>query len=75
MIVLPVVGAILFLLVLVLTTQRRAERAVRGAAWIRTEDVFEDPRSGRTVRVWIDPGDGSTHYVPERPRPARETGK
>lgn len=30
--------------------------------WVATEEVFRDPSSGRVMRVWIDPTDGSRHY-------------
>lgn len=39
------------------------------AAWQPTEESFRDPSSGALMRVWIDPGDGSRHYVPDSPRP------
>jgi len=42
-----------------------ADRAP-GARWERTDEVIKDPVTGRVVRVWIDPADGSRHYVPER---------
>jgi hypothetical protein len=67
-----VVGILLVLLGMVLTRQRRTAGRVRGARWVKTDEVFEDPRSGRTVRVWIDPADGSSHYVPEGPRRRKE---
>jgi len=37
-----------------------------GARWERTDEVIRDPFTGRVVRVWVDPADGSRHYVPER---------
>jgi hypothetical protein len=30
--------------------------------WIATDEVFRDPSTGRVMRVWIDPSDGSRHY-------------
>jgi hypothetical protein len=30
--------------------------------WIATAEVFRDPSTGRVMRVWIDPTDGSRHY-------------
>jgi hypothetical protein len=34
--------------------------------WQPTGERFRDPRSGRIMRVWVDPG-GGRHYVPENP--------
>ena len=48
---------------------RHGESAAPHASWERTEEVFRDPSSGRIMRVWHDPVDGSRHYVPE-PSPA-----
>ena len=31
----------------------------------RSEDVFIDPTSSRTMRVWVDPGNGERRYVAE----------
>ncbi|MGH9062659.1 MAG: DUF1707 domain-containing protein, partial [Acidimicrobiales bacterium] len=38
-----------------------------GAApgWQPTPEVFRDPTTGRVMRVWVDPADGSRHYVGE----------
>lgn len=33
--------------------------------WQRTDELFRDPSSGRLMRVWIDPADGTRHYVPD----------
>lgn len=41
------------------------ESPVPAGHWEPTEEVFRDPSSGRRMRVWIDPGDASRHYVPE----------
>lgn len=38
------------------------------ASWRPTEETFRDPSSGAVMRVWIDPVDGSRHYVPEAHR-------
>lgn len=32
--------------------------------WVATAEVFRDPTTGRVMRVWIDPTDGSRHYGP-----------
>jgi hypothetical protein len=31
----------------------------------RTDEVFDDPTTGRRVRVWFDPATGDRHYEPE----------
>jgi hypothetical protein len=48
-----------------LTLGRHGESPVPAGHWEPTEEVFRDPSSGRRMRVWIDPGDASRHYVPE----------
>lgn len=30
--------------------------------WVATAEVFRDPTTGRVMRVWVDPTDGSRHY-------------
>ena len=30
--------------------------------WVATGEVFRDPTSGRVMRVWVDPTDGTRHY-------------
>jgi hypothetical protein len=35
--------------------------------WVATEERFRDPSSGRVMRVWIDPTDGSRHYAQAGP--------
>ncbi|MGH3279053.1 MAG: DUF1707 SHOCT-like domain-containing protein [Trebonia sp.] len=53
--------------------QRRGLLSRRGHAevtrpapgWVRTDERFRDPSSGVVMRVWLDPGDGSRHYVPD----------
>jgi hypothetical protein len=47
--------------------RRRRRRHGEGdgvrAHWIATDEVFRDPTSGRVMRVWVDPTDGSRHYA------------
>ena len=31
----------------------------------RSDEVFIDPTSSRTMRVWVDPGNGERRYVAE----------
>ncbi len=45
--------------------KRHGESPSAAPTWQRTDEVFRDPSSSRIMRVWIDPDDGSRHYVPE----------
>jgi len=59
---------ILVIVVLVLINvgiRRYGERDRPQGGWQRTPEVFRDPSTGRMMRVWVDPDDGSRHYVPE----------
>jgi hypothetical protein len=47
---------------------RRGQAPARGANWVRTEERFRDPGTGKIMRVWIDPADQSRHYLPEDER-------
>jgi hypothetical protein len=49
-------------------SRRRHAQADRpGSGWVPTSERFRDPASRQIVRVWVDPADGSRHYVPEPP--------
>jgi uncharacterized protein DUF1707 len=39
--------------------------AVPGPGWTPTAERFRDPSTKKIMRVWIDPADGSRHYVPD----------
>ncbi len=45
--------------------RRRGESGIPGAGWISTTERFRDPSTRRVMRVWIDPSDGSRHYIAE----------
>jgi hypothetical protein len=61
-----VVGAALLVaIVMSFFVRRHAESAVPAEGWQRTDEVFVDPTTERRMRVWVDPGDGSRHYVVE----------
>ena len=60
------VAIVLFSLVRIQRLKRRAVDQVPGARWQRTDEVIKDPFTDQVVRVWIDPHDGSRHYVPDR---------
>lgn len=42
-----------------------AESAHPSPGWVQTSERFRDPSSGQIMRVWVDPADGSRHYVPD----------
>jgi Domain of unknown function (DUF1707) len=44
--------------------RRHGEGAPVQEHWVATGEVFRDPTSGRVMRVWVDPTDGSRHYAP-----------
>ena len=48
-----------------LNLRRHGESSVPAGNWRRTDEVFRDPSSGRLMRAWVDPVDGTRHYVPE----------
>jgi hypothetical protein len=50
-----------------LQLRRHGESPVPASHWQSTSEVFRDPSSGRVMRVWLDPVDGSRHYVPDQP--------
>lgn len=68
MIGLVIVGAIAVVAVVgYFQLHRHGESAVAAPGWQPTPESFRDPSTGRLMRVWMDPADGSRHYVPERP--------
>ena len=46
--------------------RRHGESEVPAEGWQRTDEVFVDPTTNRRMRVWIDPLDGTRHYVGDR---------
>jgi hypothetical protein len=57
--------AVLVAAVMSFFVRRHGESSAPAGDWQRTEEVFVDPTSGRRMRVWLDPVDGSRHYVAE----------
>lgn len=45
--------------------RRHGESQTPADGWQRTDEVFVDPTTERRMRVWVDPVDGSRHYVAE----------
>ena len=46
-------------------SRRHAETARPAPGWVPTAERFRDPSSRVIMRVWVDPADGSRHYVPD----------
>jgi hypothetical protein len=70
MVGLLIAAAILVVLVAVsLGIRRHGESDRAQPGWRATDEVFRDPTTDRIMRVWVDPADGSRHYVPEGQRP------
>jgi hypothetical protein len=44
--------------------RRRGESSRPRPGWRQTDEVFKDPSTKRTMRVWVDDA-GTRHYVPE----------
>ena len=64
MILLVVIAALVVLFVATWTVRRHGESARARPDWQATEERFQDPSTGRTMRVFLD-RDGARHYVPE----------
>ncbi len=64
-----IVVALVVLFVFSLLAGRFRESPVPAGEWRPTEELFIDPGTGRRMRVWVDPQDGSRHYVPEGQNP------
>lgn len=61
-----VIAVIAVLLAFSWRRARHGESSVPAARWRRTDEVFKDPSTGRIIRVYVDPADGSRHYIPEQ---------
>ena len=59
------IAVIVVLVVVSIGLKRHAEADSPRPGWQRTDEVFRDPNTNRMMRVWVDPGDGSRHYVSE----------
>ncbi len=60
-VLLAVVGAAVYSIFL----RRHGESEAPISGWVATDEVFRDPTTNRLMRVWVDPSDGSRHYVHE----------
>ena len=63
--ILLVVGAIVFVSVLLERSYGRVVRRPLGGNWRPTDEKFVDPESGELVVVWMDPATGERRYVAE----------
>jgi len=45
--------------------RRHGESRTPSEDWQRTDEIFRDPTTKRRMGVWVDPRDGSRHYVAE----------
>ncbi len=43
--------------------RRHGEESDVQPHWVATDEVFRDPTTRRVMRVWVDPVDGSRHYL------------
>jgi hypothetical protein len=59
-------AAVLVAVVMSFFLRRHGESVLPADGWLRTDEVFVDPKSNRTMRVWVDPRDNSRHYVADR---------
>jgi hypothetical protein len=65
-IVLSLVGvAVIVAVVISLFVRRHGESDQPQAGWTPTDELFRDPGTDRTMRVWLDRA-GERHYVPEQ---------
>jgi hypothetical protein len=58
-------AAILVAIIWSFFVRRHGESQTPADGWQRTDEVFVDPTTDRRMRVWVDPVDGSRHYVAE----------
>ncbi len=58
-------ASIVLLIAINIGVRRYGERPDPQVGWQPTDEVFKDPSTDRLMRVWVDPKDGSRHYVPE----------
>ncbi len=66
-IVVIVLAAVAVAVVASFFVRRHGEAPSPEAGWTPTDEVFRDPGTNRTMRVWLD-ASGERHYVPDRRR-------
>jgi len=60
-----VLAVLLVFAIASLFVRRHGESGSPQPGWERTDEVFKDPGTDRTMRVWVDRA-GGRHYVAER---------
>ncbi|HXW38641.1 MAG TPA: hypothetical protein VEJ44_03020 [Acidimicrobiales bacterium] len=63
-IALVILGVVAVAFVASFFVRRHGEADAPGPGWTPTNEVFKDPGTNRTMRVWVDTA-GERHYVPE----------
>jgi hypothetical protein len=69
MVAIIIILVLLVLFVISIFVRRHGETDKPKPDWKRTDELFNDPSTGRVMRVWLD-GAGERRYVPEANRPA-----
>ena len=64
-IVLVILAVVAVAFVLSFFVRRHGESDRPASGWTPSDEVFKDPGTERTMRVWVD-ATGERHYVPER---------
>ncbi|MGO8869991.1 MAG: hypothetical protein ACLQPH_01060 [Acidimicrobiales bacterium] len=68
MVILGLVGAAVVVAVVIsLFVRRHGESDAPQPGWTPTDEVFRDPGTNRTMRVWVDRA-GDRHYVTDTRR-------
>jgi hypothetical protein len=64
-VILSLVGvAVVVTVIISLFVRRHGESDAPQPGWTPTDEVFKDPGTERTMRVWVDRA-GERHYVPD----------
>ena len=61
-----IVVAVIVAVVMSFFVRRHGEAVTPAEDWQATSEVSIDPTTNRLMRVWVDPHDGSRHYVADR---------
>jgi hypothetical protein len=65
-VVVLIVAAVVVAVVISFFVRRHGESESPRSGWTPTDEVFQDPGTNRTMRVWVDRS-AERHYVPEPP--------
>jgi hypothetical protein len=64
MVAVVIIAVLIVFAIISLFVRRHGESDRPETGWHRTDEVFKDPGSSRTMRVWLDDS-GERHYVPD----------